>query len=243
MWHVSGCRRRTCHQTPPICGSFAVPASGRCSTTSGAWYRRRRWSPAAAVRGTVRSALHNCNDPAHDHDRSELADDLSRHTPCESSDGVRLLAGRHGLRDVPAPGRARRVRDADSADGRRAPADPEHGIRRFRSPLGPARRRPRCCRRRRGGGRRRDAREAGLREHAISSRVRLLPRASHDGTTPATLGDWGARHSLADHLTIDVAHDAWDREKTFWSDLTSWTVTQSGRPEFARLHTPAVSSG
>lgn len=69
----------------------------------------------------------------------------------------------------------------------------------------------------------------------------LVP--SHDGTTPATLGDWGARHSLADHLTIDVAHDAWDREKTFWSDLTSWTVTQSGRPEFARLHTPAVSSG
>ena len=62
---------------------------------------------------------------------------------------------------------------------------------------------------------------------------------SHDEATPATSGDWGTHRSVADQLTIDVAHDAWDREKTFWSDLTGWTVTQLGRPEFARLRTPA----
>ncbi|MER5478747.1 VOC family protein [Streptomyces sp. NPDC002734] len=59
-----------------------------------------------------------------------------------------------------------------------------------------------------------------------------------DETTPATSGDWGTHRSITDQLTIDVAHDAWDREKSFWSDLTGWAVTQSARPEFARLHTP-----
>jgi predicted enzyme related to lactoylglutathione lyase len=61
----------------------------------------------------------------------------------------------------------------------------------------------------------------------------------HDETTPAAPGDWGTHHSFVDQLTIDIAHDAWDREKRFWSDLTGWTVTQSDRPEFARLRTPA----
>jgi hypothetical protein len=59
-----------------------------------------------------------------------------------------------------------------------------------------------------------------------------------NGTTPAAPGDWGTHRSVADQLTIDIAHDAWDREKTFWSRLTGWAVTQSRRGEFARLHTP-----
>ncbi|WP_448322056.1 VOC family protein [Streptomyces sp. CO7] len=57
-------------------------------------------------------------------------------------------------------------------------------------------------------------------------------------TTPAASGDWGTHRSFVDQLTIDVAYDAWDREMTFWSDLTGWTVTRSALPEFARLHTP-----
>ncbi|MGW0932923.1 VOC family protein [Streptomyces sp. NPDC002644] len=64
----------------------------------------------------------------------------------------------------------------------------------------------------------------------------LVP--AHHETTPAPPGDWGTHRSLVDQLTLDIAHDAWDREKTFWSHLTGWTVTQSPRPAFARLHTP-----
>jgi hypothetical protein len=67
-------------------------------------------------------------------------------------------------------------------------------------------------------------------------RFRLVP--AHHGTTPAPPGDWGTHHSVVDQLTLDIAHDAWDREKTFWSRLTGWTVVQSPRPQFARLHTP-----
>jgi hypothetical protein len=65
----------------------------------------------------------------------------------------------------------------------------------------------------------------------------LVP--SHEEKTPAPPGDWGTHRSRPDQLTIDVAHDAWDREKTFWSELTGWAVTQSSRPEYVRLQTPA----
>ncbi|GAA1871340.1 VOC family protein [Myceligenerans crystallogenes] len=60
----------------------------------------------------------------------------------------------------------------------------------------------------------------------------------HGGTTRATPANWGDHRSLPDQLTVDVAHDAWEREKTFWSELTGWTVAPSARPEFARLRTP-----
>lgn len=65
----------------------------------------------------------------------------------------------------------------------------------------------------------------------------LVP--SHDAKTPAAPSDWGTHRSLPDQLTIDVAHEVWDREKTFWSDLVGWAVAPSSRPELARLQTPA----
>lgn len=65
----------------------------------------------------------------------------------------------------------------------------------------------------------------------------LVP--SHDEQEPAAPGDWDSHRARADQLSIDVAYDAWDREKSFWADLTGWTVTQSSRPEFARLQTPS----
>jgi len=62
--------------------------------------------------------------------------------------------------------------------------------------------------------------------------------SGHGERTPTTPTTWGSHLSLPDQLAIDVEFDSWDREKTFWADLTGWPVTQSSRPEFARLVSP-----
>ena len=92
-------------------------------------------------------------------------------------------------------------------------------------------------------------------EHAVAVGAELVARPGHailrspagftfclvterlGVATPAA--DWGGHRSRVDQLAIDIAHDAWPAEQAFWAALTGWEVRAGGRPEFARLRTPA----
>ena len=94
-------------------------------------------------------------------------------------------------------------------------------------------------------------------EHAVAAGAELIARPghavlrspagfvfclvpAHGESRAAEPAEWDGHRSRPDQLAVDVAHDAWDREQRFWSDLTGWAVVPSSRPEFARLRTPAA---
>jgi Glyoxalase-like domain len=53
---------------------------------------------------------------------------------------------------------------------------------------------------------------------------------------PVVLGDEGA--SRADQLCLDIGPGAFDRECSFWAELTGWDLRAGVRPEFAYLERP-----
>ncbi len=63
----------------------------------------------------------------------------------------------------------------------------------------------------------------------------------YHGEAARTLpGPSGVEHRL-DQVCIDVPDDRFDRETSFWSDLTAWDLNQSRLAEFAVLSQPPTS--
>lgn len=58
---------------------------------------------------------------------------------------------------------------------------------------------------------------------------------------PASPTRWPDGHrSLVDQVAIDVPAPLWERETTFWAELTGWPLQSTGEPEFLRLAVPGA---
>jgi hypothetical protein len=65
----------------------------------------------------------------------------------------------------------------------------------------------------------------------------LVPWDGESSVPAPTIDDRGARHRL-DQLCLDLPADGFDRECSFWANLTGWPLHRSSLPEFASLGRP-----